>query len=209
MTAITAALHAGLDNVYAKFGENGVMDIGLQSALDVGVRAANYVQVPRSCIKGATAGQGVQLDSIANGPSGCRVGRCDPVVISDKWTKYKYRGAEIPRPTQAGLTSAELGLLAIANFRAAVAAGWEERHASLVASAHVMAFLLGVLESEGEWVIVTDPDVTNLNAREVAFLNDFEEIANSGSSFVRWVLSITTPSIIPRDKAAFRVSPLR
>jgi len=38
MTAMTAALCAGLDNVYTKFGDNGVVDIGLQSALDVALR---------------------------------------------------------------------------------------------------------------------------------------------------------------------------
>ena len=46
MTAIAAAMRAGLDNVYAKFADNGVVDIGLQSTLNVGVRACNYVVVP-------------------------------------------------------------------------------------------------------------------------------------------------------------------
>ena len=36
-----------------------------------------------------------------------------------------------------------------------------------MASAQVMAFLLGALESEGERVVINNPDVTALNAAEV------------------------------------------
>jgi len=50
-------------------------------------------------------------------------------------------------------------MLAVANLRAAVLAGWEERYVRVAVSAHVMAFLLGALESEGEWVLVDDPGV--------------------------------------------------
>ena len=81
------------------------------------------------------------------------------------------------------LSSDELGLLAIANIRAVMSAGWEDRNASLVASAHVMAFLLGALEAEGEWVIVDDPIVIALNVAELAFLNNFE--INSKLGFPR------------------------
>ena len=59
--------------------------------------------------------------------------------------------------------------------------GKTDNYANLVASAHIMAFLLGALEPEGEWVIIDDPDVTSLNAAEVSFLGDFEAIASSGS----------------------------
>ena len=75
MTAITAAMRAGLDNVYAKFGANGIVDIGLQSALDIGVKESNYIQVPQLCFNEITP-RGVggrALDNIANGPSGTRL----------------------------------------------------------------------------------------------------------------------------------------
>ena len=44
-----------------------------------------------------------------------------------------------------------------------------------------MTFLFGALESEGEWVIVNDPDVAQLSALEVSYLEDFKEIASSGA----------------------------
>ena len=72
-------------------------------------------------------------------------------------------------------------MIAIANYRAAIAAGWEDRYAGLVVSAHIIAILLGALESKGKWVLVPDPDVTALSQSEVAFLEDFKAIANSGS----------------------------
>lgn len=181
MTQMNAALRAGIDNVYAKFGDNGIVDIGLQSALDVGVAVSNYVQVPRCCIKGVTLTGAAALTSIANGPSGVRVGKAEPIIISDGWKKFTHAGVSYTGATQAALTSGDLGLLAVANLRAAIRAGWEERYARLVASAHVMAFLLGALESGGEWVIVDDPDVTSLTAVEVGFLNNFEEVASSGA----------------------------
>ena len=71
---------------------------------------------------------------------------------------------------QAILTSDQLGLLAIANHRGAVRIGWDGREVDLVASAHIMAFLLGALESEGEWVIVDDPNVDVLSEAEQTFL---------------------------------------
>ena len=127
MTAINAALRAGLDTVFARFGENGVVDIGLQSALDVGVKACNYVQVPRSCLKAITAAHNKTITLVANGASGVRVGRCTPVIIKQDWGGYEYEGGDLTDVEQAALTSDELGLLAIANYRGAVAAGWEDR----------------------------------------------------------------------------------
>lgn len=37
--------------VYAAIRENGVIDIGLQSALDVGVKECDYIVVPANCMK--------------------------------------------------------------------------------------------------------------------------------------------------------------
>ena len=102
---------------------------------------------------------------------------------------------------------ADLVLLAIANYQAAVAAGWEEKSADIVAATHVMAFLLGVLEPGGEWRVVPDsidlqiegkirgrsvtgkcsakgkdhPLVDNLTNAEQAFAVRFDEIAHTGS----------------------------
>jgi len=138
--------------------------------------------VPKCCIKRVTLPSGRVLTNIANGLSGVRVGKVDPVIISDDWTKYTIGGRTHAGIAQDALTSEDLGKLAIANLCAAVRAGWEEKYAHLVASAHVMAFLLGALESEGEWVIVNDPYVTQMTAAEVSFLNNFEEVASSGAS---------------------------
>ena len=134
MTAINPALRAGLDSVYSNFGPNGVVDIGLQSALDVGVSANNYISVPRSCLKTVSNGEGETATTIANGPSGVLIGKCDPVYIAEEW---KVKDKEIGMPAQDQLSSSDLGLLAIANLHAAITARWEERYAKLVAAAHV------------------------------------------------------------------------
>ena len=99
MKAISAVLRAGLDNAYSKFGDNGVVDIGLQSALNVGVKPANYVNVPKSCLKAISYGDGQTITSIVIGPSDCRVGKAVPVIISGDWHKYNYGVKDIGEPT--------------------------------------------------------------------------------------------------------------
>jgi len=96
-----------------------------------------------------------------------RIGKCDPMIISDDWQKYTHKGAATADPQQDALTSDELGLLAIVNLRAVE---WED---SLVTSVPIMAFLMGAMVSAGEWVLVADPDVKAMNAAEVAFLKQF------------------------------------
>ena len=91
------------------------------------------------------------------------------------------RCAAIEGVRQTTLTSDQLGLLAIVNHRGAVRAGWEGREVDIVASAHIMAFVLGALEVEGEWVVVDDPNIDVLSEAEQIFLASFEEIAHSGS----------------------------
>jgi len=67
-----------------------------------------------------------------------------------------------------------LRLIATANYRAAIAAGWEDRCAGLVVSAHIM---LGARKSEGEWVLVPDPDLTALSQSKVTFLKPLLTLA--------------------------------
>lgn len=117
-------------------------------------------------------GQAQPLANITNGIAGIRVGRCEPIIISDNWDAYTYQNQSMGNPMQDTLTSEQLGLIKIANYRAAVAAGWEDRYVNLVASTHIMAVFLGALESEGEQVFCPDLDVSALSAGEVTFLND-------------------------------------
>lgn len=69
----------------------------------------------------------------------------------------------------------------LANYRAAIQVGWNDRDADIVAASHIMAFLLGAVEPGGEWRTVPDPDVQNVTAAEVAFLTNFEEVSRTGA----------------------------
>jgi len=68
------------------------------------------------------------------------------------------------------MLSEELGLLAVVNLCASAAAGWTGRSWDFVALAHAIAFLLGVLESKGEYIVCDDPDVRALTAEAVTFV---------------------------------------
>ena len=37
--------------IYATIRDNGIVNIGLQAALDVGVKPSGYIVVPQSCLK--------------------------------------------------------------------------------------------------------------------------------------------------------------
>ena len=168
-----------LSCVYAQIRENGIVDIG--GALDIGMKEANYAVTPRSCIKDVVARCGAQVATMQNAASGAKVRDCKPIVCSGRKTKYQYKKKGIDTPTGNTFSEDELVLLVIANYRAAVTTGWEDKSADIVASAHVMAFLLGALEPGGEWKIVDDPDVTTLSSAEQAYLTKFEEIVHTGS----------------------------
>ena len=48
---VTQAAKDAFARVYATIKDNGIVDIGLQAALDVGVKPSDYIAVPRSCMK--------------------------------------------------------------------------------------------------------------------------------------------------------------
>ena len=78
---MNAALLAGLDAVYASFKGNGIVDIGLQAALDVGVAAADYVQVPQSCLMAVAPIGGDPVGAVRNNEANNRVGKAAPFII--------------------------------------------------------------------------------------------------------------------------------
>ena len=107
MTA-SQAMKDALSRVYAQIRENGIVDIGLQSALDIGVKEANYAAAPRSCIKDVVARCGTQVATMQNAASGARVRDCKPIACSEKKTKYQYEKKGIDTPTGNTLSEDEL-----------------------------------------------------------------------------------------------------
>ena len=68
----------------------------------------------------------------------------------------------------------------LANYRSAIAAGWEENEAEIIAVTHTMAFLLGAVEPGGKRKLILDPDVTTMTAKEKEYLVNFEEVTRVG-----------------------------
>ena len=67
--------------MYSKFGDNGV---GLQSALDVGVKACNYICMPRSCIPRISYSNNTVIPNIDDGAAGI-------CIVFDNYGAYTYK----------------------------------------------------------------------------------------------------------------------
>lgn len=118
----------------------------------------------------------LEVDVVANAASGSRIVDCECILISTPQDSFVYKGTTYVKAEQDQLTVDELTLLVVANIRSAVAAGWEGKDAELVASTHIMAFLLG-----GEWRVVDDPDVNTISVVEKDIMERFDRIAYTGS----------------------------
>lgn len=117
----------------------------------------------------------------ANAASGSCITDVKPIICKYHREGWVYNNQEFDDVEQDSLTPDDLAALVLANYHAAVAAGWEDKAVNIAASAYIMAVLLGALKSSGEWRITDTPNMTNLRFGEVTFLNAFEEIAHTGS----------------------------
>lgn len=170
-----------LFRVYAAFKDNGVADIKLQSALDVRVKECNYTMFPRYCLKPMKLGDEVTVTTSGNAASNSHMAHVKPIICQTRCNGWVYNKCKRRNVEQDSLLPNDLAALVVANYHAAITAGWKDKAANIVAPAHVMAVLLGALEPSGECRIVDDRYMNNLTAAELAFLNAAEEMAHSGS----------------------------
>ena len=108
----------GLGRAFSSLSDNGVIDIGLQAALDVGVAIGDYIQVPRCCLKPLvltqTVADGPNIEVtpvlIDNLPSVVHVGSVDPVLVHKEGGEliYSYRGEVYDTWDQGALSDQEI-----------------------------------------------------------------------------------------------------
>ncbi len=134
-------------NIYSTIRENGVVDIGLAAALDKGVREADFIQIPQSCLKPITTSGGTTLRIIGNAASGKRIGHMKPLYVGAD--RFQYNDHKIDSARQDKLTDDDLMFLVVANFRACKEAELEADDLGLVVAAHVMAVVMGAVEMGG------------------------------------------------------------
>ena len=160
---LPAAALEGLKRVYKTIQEDGVIDIGLQAALDVGLPANGYIHVPERVLKTVRLGgeEGTTIQKAKNTPSGKRLAAPDIIRVvreEGKYT-YTYRGIAHDVMRQAKLDAEDIASLVVTDYCACIEAGWDEAESELIVSAHVMAILVGAVDAGGEVVIVRDPDL--------------------------------------------------
>ena len=91
---------SALNHFYKAFAENGIVDIGLQAALDVGVQQEDYIRVPRRCLRMIRHGQNSTIASVANNASNTRIRDIEPVIITNKGYTYRNLAIDIQRSQQ-------------------------------------------------------------------------------------------------------------
>lgn len=105
---VTVAMKNRLVQAYLQIRENGIVDIGLQSALGVGVKPANYIMVPESCMKNVTlTGDGdltAQVASASNAASGVRIVDANPIVVHSGRDSFRYDNVDYTNVAQATLS---------------------------------------------------------------------------------------------------------
>ena len=116
-----------------------------------------------------------------NAASDTRIAECECIIIGPTRSDIEYQNVVYDHASQDQLTVDDVTLLVVANVRAALAAGWEDKDAELVACTHIMAFLLGAMDNGGEWRIVPDPDVTTITNVEKSLIERFDRVAHTGS----------------------------
>ena len=112
-----------LSRVYSSIKENGIADIGLASALDVGVNPSDFVQVPASCLKVAKLDGSKEIPNVMG--TGDHAKHAKPIIVYPGRKKFEYGVHEYTQATHVKLTDEELTMLAIANHRSSTAMGWE------------------------------------------------------------------------------------
>ena len=167
---------SALNHLYKAFAENGIVDIGLQAALDVGVQQEDYIQVPRKCLRMIWHGQNSTIANVANNASNTRIRDIEPVIITNKGHTYRNLAFDIRRPQQ--LDDEDLQNLIIVNLRAIAAQSYDDEYRDLIVAAHVTASLLGAVEPYGEVVLVDDPD--DIKAEEAAYAPALPTISPKG-----------------------------
>ena len=115
--------------------------------------------VPASCMEDITltgySDLAKWLNSVNNAASGACMADTNPIVVHAGRDTFRYDSIDYTNVIQATLLDDELILLVFTNYRATVAAGWEDHNADIVAAIHIMAFLMRVIESGG-WKLVND-----------------------------------------------------
>ena len=108
--------------------------------------------VPRCCLRSVKLGDEVTATTSANAASGSCVANVKPIICQTGCNGWAYDKCKFQNVEQDPLLPDNLAALILANYCAAIAAGWEDEVANIVASANVMAVLLNALElsSEGE-----------------------------------------------------------
>ena len=147
----------GLRDFYKAIRDYGVVDIGLQAALDVGVSEQNYICIPRSCVKPVVSE--IRTEVVTNIVSGKRIRAPVPIILSSRGriVDASYNGVGMRVANNTELTADELKRLVVVNLRSTTAAGFEGAERDLIVATHVMAFLMGAVDTGGEAKLVNDP----------------------------------------------------
>lgn len=137
-----------LGTYFQSLKNNGIVDIGLSAALDMGVTEKDYIQIPRSLLKPVSlSGDGldpVDVHIVGNLPSGKRIAALDCIIVrsTEAGERYCYRGVEYTDHNCSTLSDREIANLVLANYKAGVRAGYTEQALDLVVAAHSMSVLM-------------------------------------------------------------------
>ena len=117
---LPAAALEGLSRVYKTIAEDGMVDIGLQAALDVGVPASGYIHVQERVLKSTRLGEGTNVQKVTNTGSGKRIAAPEPIMVERDGEDYvyQYHGRKYDNYVQHGLTAEDIAALVVVEHRA-------------------------------------------------------------------------------------------
>ena len=90
---VSQAAKDAFSHVFATVRDYGIVDIGRQAALDVGVQPSEYMVVPKLCLKPIKlhANASDTVTKTANVASGSRAAECECVYIDPTRKDIRYK----------------------------------------------------------------------------------------------------------------------
>ncbi len=135
--------------MYKSIQDNGIINTGLQAALDVGANERYFINVPKCAVIAPVLRGVTDIDLVTNLTSGKRLKEVIPIIVDGNSYSYKTVGIEY---LEAGVSSAKaFASLIVVNYHSSLEAGHVRIALNYIIATHEMAFTLGAVHHALEY----------------------------------------------------------